>query len=876
MKRYLIYFLLIFGFEECRANNGITPIQNPLVVSQYVSSMAVSSNGTIYSGRNNGLMKFENNSWTKFDTSNSAINSNAIYLLNASGGNEILIVNDIGISVFNGTSFVNNTFANIGLLNLPNQVNAIEKIQNNLWIATDYGLFKHDGTNLTTFNVANNKLNNDTVLQLKFWNNEIWAATKNGLTKIDMSNNSYTYLTNNSALKQNYIYDIDIFQNKLYMAYKADFADFINVQYYNGTVFSQLNDVGMKTKVDRYYQINKIETSPEGLILGDINGEILHFNTATKKISSTGSYFPELVNLAWHSTSNSIAIGYLAANMPIVLMDFTNYDCFGCDNLPRNNKYIDINNVRANMQNRGVMNSKQNASYIDYLLNPGYEFPKGTNSRIYLQNTLWLGGLDNNNSLHLAAQTYQQNGNDFWPGPIHTSTGTTDTATAISYDKIWKLNRFDIEEFKWAFTQGEVQNGTYVVPQDIIDWPANGNSLLNQNLAPFFDVNNDGIYAPLQDGDYPIIKGDQMLYWIFNDKLSTHTESGGIALGVEVHASVYAFQCDSLTDSLQVVNNTVFYNFVIINRSNTDYNNFYIGALQDPDLQLYSDNAVASAPPNNLSYSFSQSQNATFDSLYNGLKVGSIILNGPFAPPNDGLDNNNDGQIDEADERCLLNYSMNFKNDQSVLGNPQMAIHFYQYLQSKWKDNTPLTYGNNGYGGTIPVNYAFNGQPWDTTTWNCSESADWRIVQSAGPVNFMAGDTITFEYAFVNHKDLTLPWNLQSTFEDYFSDVQTINNLYNQGNIPSCIALDLGIKNQVITNDIKLFPNPAQSYIELSSKLENINQVCLYNINGSLENEYRFNNKNLQIDIQSLSPGIYFIAVKTNSHFHYFKLVKHE
>jgi hypothetical protein len=871
MKTTILSTLFIFGYQFCKALSGITPLPNPLVLNQRTASMTVTTNGTIYCGKSNGLMKHENNTWTNFDTSNSTLNSNSIILLNWSVSNQLLITTDLGITIFDGVTFVNNTFGSLGV---PNQINAIEKVQNNLWIGTDQGLYKHDGTNLTAYNVSNNKLNNDTVLQLKFWNNDLWAATKNGLTKIDNSNNSFTYLSNNSALKQNYIYDVDIFQNKLYISYKADFNDFLNVQYFNGTIFSQLNDVAMKTKIDRYYQINKIKNAPEGLLLGDMNGEILYFNSNTKLIASSGSNFPALINMAWHSTSNSIAISYLSTNKPITLLDFSVFDCFGCENLPRNNKYIDINNVRANMQNRGVMNSKENVSYNDYLLNPGYEFPKGTSSRIYLQNTLWLGGLDNNSNLHLAAQTYQQNGNDFWPGPINISTGTTDTATAILYDKIWKINRFDVEEFKWAFTQGTVQNGTYVVPQDIIDWPANGNTLLNQNLAPFFDVNADGLYAPLQHGDYPIIKGDQMLYWIFNDKLSNHGESGGLPLGVEVHASVYAFQCDSFPDSLQVVNNTVFYNFEVINRSSTNYYNFYIASFQDPDLQIYSDNAVATLPASNLSYSYAQSQDSLVDSLYNGLKVGAVILNGPFAPQSDGLDNNNNGQIDETNEKCLLNYSMNFRNDQSVIGNPQNANHFYQYMQSKWKDNTPLTYGILGYGGTTPVNYAFNGQPWDTTTWNSNESADWRIVQSAGPVNFLAGDTITFEYAFVNHKDLTLPWNLQSTFEDYFTDVQTISNLYNQGNIPSCISLDLRVKKMKAITNIKLFPNPAQHYFELQSNNEIINQVLIYDINGALINQYQINNQHILIDIQKLSAGIYFIQANCNSKTEHFKLIK--
>jgi hypothetical protein len=867
MKTFIISIALVMEFQHSYATNGITILENPLVVNQRCASMTVTTNGTIYCGKSNGLMKHENNIWTNFNTSNSALNSNWIYLLNWSVSNELLLLTDSGISVFNGVSFLNNTFANLGV---PNQINVIEKVQSNLWIGTNQGLYKYDGTGLTAYTFLNNKLNNDTVLQLKFWNNEIWVATKNGLTKIDNSNNSFTYLTNNSALKQNYIYDVDIFQNKLYISYKADFNDFLNVQYFNGTIFSQLNDVGMKTKIDRYYEINKIKTSPEGLILGDLYGEIIYFNSNSKKIFSTGSNFITSINIGWHATSNSLAVSFKNNGYPLWLLDFNTYDCFGCDNLPKNNKYIDINNVKANMQNRGVMN--YGGGYNSP--NIGCEFPKSSKRRADGIQTLWMGGIDDNANLHTAAQTYRQSGDDFWPGPINVLTGTTDTTTAIMYDKIWKINRFDIEEFKWAFTQGTVQNGTYIVPQDIIDWPANGNSLLNQNLAPFFDVNADGLYAPLQDGDYPIIKGDQMLYFIFNDKLSGHGESGGLPLGVEVHASVYAFQCDSLPDSLQVVNNTLFYNFEVINRSNFNYHDFFVGIWRDSDLGFYSDEYIATKPDLNLNYAYLKFDGANPDSLNEVHKNGCIVLNGPTAILNDSIDNNNNGQIDEFDEKCLMSYGMVFKNDASAMGNPSVADHFYQYMQSKWKDNTPLTYGNDGYGDTLPVKFGFDGQPWDTTTWNCNEAADWRTLQSAGPVSFLAGDTINFEYAFVNILNSNLPWQSAANFQNFYQDVETIRNLYNQGNIPSCISLDLGVKQNKPPSNITLFPNPAQQYFELQSNSEIINQVLIYDINGALINQYQINNQHTQIDIQELSAGIYFIQANCNSKTEHFKLIK--
>lgn len=94
-------------------------------------------------------------------------------------------------------------------------------------------------------------------------------------------------------------------------------------------------------------------------------------------------------------------------------------------------------------------------------------------------------------------------------------------------------------------------------------------------------------------------------------------------------------------------------------------------------------------------------------------------------------------------------------------------------------------------------------------------------------------------------------------------------------NIPSCISLDLGIKKNKPTSNINLFPNPADQYFELQSNIEIINQVLIYDINGSLINQYQINNQHAQIEIEMLSSGIYFIQANCNSKTKHFKLIKH-
>src|SRR5690625_6534083 len=89
--------------------------------------------------------------------------------------------------------------------------------------------------------------------------------------------------------------------------------------------------------------------------------------------------------------------------------------------------------------------------------------------------------------------------------------------------------------------------------EDVLRWPARENPHIKrihgfdlpnttQGLAGFFDRNNDMKYDPL-DGDYPIIEirgcpvpqyPDEMIFWIYNDAGSIHTQTQGHPIQMEV------------------------------------------------------------------------------------------------------------------------------------------------------------------------------------------------------------------------------------------------------------------------------------------------------------------------------------------------------
>src|SRR5574337_903060 len=156
---------------------------------------------------------------------------------------------------------------------------------------------------------------------------------------------------------------------------------------------------------------------------------------------------------------------------------------------------LDINNVRTTIMTGGDM-------WWD-LQSAKYEVPKDGGAHSIFAGALWIGGLDAGGQLKVAAMTYRQTGNDFWPGPLDTAAVSIDATTCTVFDRHWKITRKEVEDFvEWNANPSV--NPNFSVPLAIQTWPGNGDPSLNQGryLAPFVDVDGDGVYN-WSAGDYP-------------------------------------------------------------------------------------------------------------------------------------------------------------------------------------------------------------------------------------------------------------------------------------------------------------------------------------------------------------------------------------
>jgi hypothetical protein len=512
-------------------------------------------------------------------------------------------------------------------------------------------------------------------------------------------------------------------------------------------------------------------------------------------------------------------------------------------------EYLDINQVKARVNSGGDLHWDPTTA------NGSYECPIGSGKNYGGSASLWIGGLDAGGQLKLAGQTYHQGGVDYYPGPLSTLDATTNSVTVNLYNRVWKINKSDIDAFLTNVANGNVQNGTYTIPNSILNWPGNGDVTQNQDaiLAPFVDVNTDGSYDPTA-GDYPLIKGDQAIFTIFNDSYLPHQGSGGASIGIEIRLMAYAYGTSTLVASNPYLNYTTFYNYTIINRSTLPLYNAYIGLFNDNDIGNYADDFIGCSVSKAYAYTYN-SPTVTA----NAPAIGIAQTRGPLNISN-GIDDNGDGQIDEAWEQMSMTNFMYFNNSFPGVPiqttDPSNATEYYQYIKSMWKDGTSLTCGGNGYGGSTASNFAypastFTNGPCGTTTWSEGDAgSDKKFVMSSGPFIFQPGAFEVVEYAYIASYD-SITNNPLGNLDNAVQSLRLANS--------SAVT---GIKENNNDNSFALSPNPTHDQLTIQ-----INQATMSNVKIEvmdvfgkilLSHDYKDFTTTTTIDVSNLSSGFYF------------------
>jgi len=843
---------------------------------RYRNSLKVDASGNVWVGfKHIGAGVFNGTTWTMYNKANSGLPGNNVKSI-AFDGNITWLGTDSGLAKFDGVNWMLYDSVNSGLLS--NNIKLLHAQGSDLWLALNSGgLQKFNGTTWSYYSTANG-LASDTILCFGAKTNSVFVGTQNGIS--EFRNGTWINYNAGAALTDsNKIVSIAADGNDSVFASTAAGQLYILAgiafQPASGFLANYCNgfDVGT-VKLLKSANGSIAAFSLESIALNEFSTTSFHANyyDLWKSGIYLGSFLNELCDMdaqgkIWqvsHLTQNFLnRLDYLQYWPPLV-------------QLPPGQAELNINEVVARLQNDGCLfwDGDRTAKYI---------VPKGDceQTALFCQG-LWLGGLDQGNNLHMAAQTYRQSGSDFWPGPLDTITCSSDSVSSAQFNHIWVVDRRTIIDFITNFNNGNVTNGTYAVPPEILSWPGNGYGAFDHYLAPFTDVSPDGIYDPYT-GDYPDIKGDQMAWWVMNDTLYSHGETGGAAFGVEIQVSAYAYSCPYVPDSEMTINYTTFYSYRIINRSIMPYHDVYVGLYTDVDLGNFTDDFLGCDVDHDFGYGYNgDAIDEGFEGYGENPPVISVaILKGPDADIPDGLDNNHNGTIDETGETCMMNHFMSCDKDFTDYGFPPSdSLGYYRFMQSLFNNTAFLSYGGNGHSMTgDSCNYAFPGSsdpngygtrgvphpPWTEYTAG-RLPGDRRFLMTSGPFTLGSGDVKYLDVAIVYSRDTNSANYPQNALATNLAEVQKVKNWWNTNTYPSNCVGPNGISDPEArpAQGLVLYPNPAEVGFFVDVNIRKPHAPLHYelkDVTGRILKSGKLSASGQYFSLSGVARGMYFVHV---------------
>lgn len=423
------------------------------------------------------------------------------------------------------------------------------------------------------------------------------------------------------------------------------------------------------------------------------------------------------------------------------------------------------------------------------------QFPKGISGQLKGVSAIWVGGKESNGQVLAATQDYRSKGSDFWPGPVGQEMSTMSNQHTIDWARIWRINSSSIDAF--------LALGTHTLantPTDILEWPGKGNVYargaqgaylrVTRDMAPFVDVNANGVYEPLY-GDYPKMKGSQMLWWVLND-YSLHPNSRTATLKLEVRISAYAYAKETIAD------NIIFYEYDMQHALGETLREFVFAPMGDFD--------ISDALNDNVGYDPVRRVAAMYDADNDGspsrhIAAGYALLDQPG----------------DTWKNYTPAGAMNFLRTEarSPDSDPENGQESYFVMQGRDRLGNPRH----------PLSrYAYSSL--DAQCFAGAPPGDQSIILATAPVDFSPGQHLHFAYAFVAADSSGLCPTVR--FARLEQTVDTALKVYwnPERHTPT------SVRNAAVS-DISLFPNPAQATLHLSGRFPESTSIIVLNTMGA-------------------------------------------
>ncbi len=389
--------------------------------------------------------------------------------------------------------------------------------------------------------------------------------------------------------------------------------------------------------------------------------------------------------------------------------------------------YLDVGNVRARIPNNGNLFWRGSPNV--------YEVPKAGGTNAFFSAGIWVGGLVDG-QLRLAGSTYGPF--EFWAGPLGEE--GLPPASCSDFDRVYSVSREDLLRYD---REGSAS-------PDLRDWPTGLGAptldsegrlinVLGLPLAQRMDR-----VVNLEAGERPDIEGDQMLWWVMNDRGNRHSRTDAVPMGLEVHASVFAYA------QTGVLGNTTFHRYRLLLRGEPALTETYFSVFADPDLGNFVDDYVGSDSVLGLAFVYNSDNDDEGAQGYGAAPpaVGFDFLQVP------GVSNEPLSQsAPEREPRQRMTSFVYYPGGAGVLGVPGNGADMYNYMQGRWRDGQRITYGGNGRDySSLPVNFMFPGDPpefWSEFDVDGrggpTSPADRRFISAGGPFDMdSTGAQVTF------------------------------------------------------------------------------------------------------------------------------------
>lgn len=535
---------------------------------------------------------------------------------------------------------------------------------------------------------------------------------------------------------------------------------------------------------------------------------------------------------------------YIAHGLLVGALSVGNAHAQECDAPPSATAVLDVNDVRALLVNSGGLVVPEPTAY---------EVPKGSGVRAMYHVGLAVAG---RRDTSVAATVFSLNRqSDYRAGPL--DDGGDVPVNCVLYDRIWSVTQADIDAYET----------TGIASSDLSSWPTGLGAPTLSARGSEIDVLDQPINARkdrvinLEAGERPTMFGEQMAWWITNDRADDRADSGDASVGLEVHTTAFA------SSSVDALRHTTFYRHRIYSRDEKSLADAYVGLFVDGDIGFEGDDFMGTDTLLQMAFFYNGDND---DDDVGGAKgyreappaVGVTFLQSPV-----GL------------TQTIPTWGSHHWPD----GYPITSVDHYNRLQGRWIDSTRMTLGGDGYGGAGPVaNYVFPDDPglfWSELALDAGglpgSPSDRSLAMSSGPFTFDPNDEVVLSYAIVWSRSTD---NLASVTQ-LKSDVEEVRR-YWEATVTS-VTVSESAENERVVDLEPAYPNPFDDAATMVLRLREpvLVELTLFDLLGRevrrlLYSELGQGVHSVAVHGETLPDGLYFVRLRAGHQTEYQRIIR--